>query len=134
MSSSKLTAHSTTVARVLLGLIYLVFGLNFFLHFLPNSAPQGKAASFVTGLFQSDYFFPFMKAVEVVAGLLLILRFYVPLLLVILMPISLNILLFHIFLAPSGIGFSVLIIALQLFLAWQYRDSYKGLFVGKPAF
>jgi len=75
-----------------------------------------------------------MKAVEVVAGLLLILRFYVPLLLVVLMPISLNILLFHIFLAPSGIGLSAVIIALQLFLAWQYRSSYRNLFVGRPAF
>jgi hypothetical protein len=134
MSNSKLATHSTNVARVMLGLIYLVFGLNFFFHFLPNSAPQGKAAGFVTGLFQSEYFFPFMKAVEVVAGLLLILRFYVPLLLVVLMPISLNILLFHIFLAPSGIGLSAVIIALQLFLAWQYRSSYRNLFVGRPAF
>jgi len=134
MSTSNIARRSTTIARVLLGLIYLVFGLNFFLHFLPNQAPTAKAAGFVTGLFQSEYFFPFLKAIEVVAGILLIARYYVPLLLVVLMPISLNILLFHAFLAPSGIPLSVVIVGLQLFLAWQYRDYYKQLIVAKVAY
>jgi hypothetical protein len=134
MSTAKFTTYSANAARITLGLIYLVFGLNFFLHFIPSPPPQGKAASFVGALFQSAYFFPFLKAIEVVAGILLIARLYVPLLLVVLMPISLNILLFHLFLAPSGIFFSVLIIALQLFLAWQYKDYYKQLFIARAAF
>jgi hypothetical protein len=114
-----------------LGLIYFVFGLNYFLHFIPNSGqPEGKAAAFVGGLFQSGYFFPELKLIEVIAGGLLLLGFYTPLVLVILMPITLNILLFHSILEPGSfpIGLSVLMLLLQLFLAWNYRDHFRPLF------
>src|ERR1700712_1089806 len=85
-----------TIARIVLGLIFLVFGLNFFLHFIPaGSPPEGRAAAFAGGLFQSGYLFQLIKVIEVTLGILLLLGKYVPLVLVVLMPISVNIALFH---------------------------------------
>src|SRR4030095_16263948 len=126
--STKIKSVSVQAARILLGLIYFVFGLNFFLHFLPTPPSSGGPAdSFTTGLFQSGYFFPFLKGAGVILGALLLTRTFVPLGVVVLMPISLNIFLFHFFLTDN-VAISVVILALQLFLAWAYRDYYKPLF------
>lgn len=126
--SSKIKYLSVIIARTVLGLIYFIFGLNFFLHFLPTP-PQtgGPAESFTTGLFQAGYFFPFLKGVEVIFGAALLIGAFVPLALVILMPISLNILLFHVFLTDNAI-ISIVIIALHFYLAWALRDYYKPMF------
>ena len=126
--STKIKSATVQGARILLGLIYFVFGLNFFLHFLPTPPSSGgPAESFASGLFQSGYFFPFLKSLEIILGVLLLVGAFVPLALVILMPISLNILLFHVFLTDNA-TIAVVIIALQLYLAWAYRDYYKPLF------
>ena len=129
MSNNQIKKGSTIAARILLGLIYAVFGLNYFLHFIPAPPPQGHAEAFVSGLFQSGYFFPFLKTVEILLGLFLLAGVFMPLTLVLLMPITLNIALFHVFLSPEGIGLTVLILALHFFLAWRYRDYYKQLFI-----
>jgi putative oxidoreductase len=137
MSTSNSTNISIIVTRILLGLIYFVFGLNFFFHFIPSGpAPDGKAAAFLGGLFQSGYIFPFIKIIEVITGALLLFGRYIPLVLVVLMPISINILLFHSVLAPGAgsLTIGVLIIVCQLYLAWVYRDYYKQLFIAKPAY
>jgi len=126
--SVKVKAIVTTVVRSLFGLIYLVFGLNFFLHFIPMPPPPatpGAAESFTGGLFQAAYFFPMLKGIEVLLGGFLLLNFFTPLSLVILAPISINILLFHLFLAPAGIGMSILIVLLHAYLFWAYRKSFK---------
>jgi uncharacterized membrane protein YphA (DoxX/SURF4 family) len=123
-------------ARIALGLIYFVFGLNFFLHFIPGSAqPAGRAAAFLGGLFQSGYFFPLIKVIEVFSGAMLIVGFFTPLILVILMPITLNILLFHTVLAAGGFptGLSIFMMLIHIFLAWSYRGQYRHLFVPRPA-
>ena len=136
MSSSNTTNVSVTVTRILLGLIYFIFGLNFFFHFIPSgAAPDGKAGAFLGGLFQSGYIFPLIKIIEVIAGTLLLFGRYIPLVLVVLMPISINILLFHSILEPGTmpITISLIIIVCQLFLAWVYRDYYKQLFIARPA-
>lgn len=136
MSTSSSNKRVVGAARILLGLIYFVFGLNFFFHFIPGSAqPEGKAAAFLGGLFQSGYFFPMVKIIEVLAGVLLLLGFFTPLLLVILMPITINILLFHTALAPGGFptALSLFMIITHLFLAWSYRDQYRPLFVPRPS-
>jgi putative oxidoreductase len=135
--STKKTIHLPVLAaRILLGLIFFIFGLNFFLHFIPNAAqPEGKAAAFLGGLFQTGYIFQLIKTIEVLAGAFLLLGLYVPLVLVVLMPISLNIFLFHSILEPGGMSVSIssLILLLQFFLAWHYRSYYKQLFIAKPA-
>lgn len=119
---------ATTVVRSFFGLIYLVFGLNFFLHFIPMPPPPatpGVAENFTGGLFQSGYFFPMLKGIEVILGSFLLLNLFTPLSLVILAPISINILLFHAFLAPAGIGMSILIVMLHVYLFWAYRKSFN---------
>lgn len=129
--SLKIKTISTTVTRSLLGLIYLFFGLNFFLHYLPTPPPPaqpGAAESFLGGLFQAGYFFPMVKGLEVLLGGFLLLNFLTPLSLVVLAPISLNILLFHAFLAPDNIAVSILIVVLHVFLFWAYRRNYHSIF------
>lgn len=127
--SIKIKTLSTTVVRSLLGLIYVIFGLNFFLHFIPMPPPPaqpGAAEGFMGGLFQAGYFFPMVKGLEVLLGGFLLLNLFTPLALVILAPISLNILLFHAFLAPDNMAISILIILLQIYLFWAYQNNYRS--------
>ncbi len=132
--SSKIKTIATTVTRSLLGLIYLFFGLNFFLHYLPTPPPPaqpGAAESFLGGLFQAGYFFPMVKGLEVLLGGFLLLNFLTPLSLIVLAPISLNILLFHLFLAPANVSIAILIVVLHVFLFWAYRKNYQSIFDAK---
>lgn len=126
--SIKVKSIVTAIVRSLLGLIYVFFGLNFFLHFLPMPPPPaqpGVAETFMGGLFQAGYFFPMVKGLEVLLGGFLLLNFFTPLSLIILAPISLNIFLFHAFLAPANIGLSIVILVLHIFLFWAYKNSYR---------
>lgn len=116
--------HLPTAARLLLGLVFTVFGLNFFLHFLPTPPPPPRAGAFAGALFASGYLFPLLKTTEVVAGLLLLGGRFVPLALAILAPIVINIVGFHLFLAPSGIALPLVVLALELYLAWTYRAAF----------
>lgn len=121
-----------TIMRIILGLAYFVFGLNGFLNFIPvppNIPPA--AVAFSTALFQTGYFFPFLKGTEVAFGLLLLLGFYVPLSLVVLAPITLNIVLFHFFLAPEGMYLQWVMLGMHLFLGWAYLSSYPGILKAK---
>ena len=132
--STKIKSISAVSARILLGLIYFVFGLNFFLHFLPTPPSSGGVAdAFTGGLFQSGYFFPMLKGIEVLLGALLLIGLFVPLTLVVLMPISINILLFHAFLSPGNTLMGIIIVLIHLYLAWAYRDYYKPLFSRKTS-
>ena len=132
--STKIKSVSVVTARILLGLIYFVFGLNFFLHFLPTPPPHGGVAdAFTGGLFQSGYFFPLLKGLEVVLGAMLLIQYFVPLALVVLAPISINILLFHAFLSPENTIMGIVIVLANFYLAWAYRSYYKPLFVRKTS-
>lgn len=113
--------------RYVLGLAFVVFGLNGFLHFMPMPPMPAEAGAFLGGLAGSGYFFPFLKSVEILCGLGLVLGLFVPLSLVILTPIMVNIILFHAFLAPSGLGLPIILLAMHLFLAWKTKDSYAAL-------
>src|SRR5882672_6222007 len=116
-----------TAARLLLGAIFTVFGLNGFLHFLPAPPPAGLAAVFVGGLGASGYFFPLLKGAEVITGLLLLSNRFVPLALTILAPIVVNIVAFHAFLAPAGLALPLIIVALGVFLAYTERAVFAPL-------
>jgi uncharacterized membrane protein YphA (DoxX/SURF4 family) len=116
----------TIAARVLLGLPLVVFGLNGFLQFLPMPPMEGDAATFMGGLAASGYFFPLLKATEIVAGLALLSGRFVPLALTVLAPIVLHILAFHALVVGSGVGMPLVLAALGLYLAWAYRDSFRG--------
>ncbi|OKS87853.1 hypothetical protein [Mucilaginibacter polytrichastri] len=122
------------ITRSLLGLIYLVFGLNFFFHFIPMKTPPMSAAAtaFQGGLFGSGYFFQFLKVTEVISGLFLLINRFTAFFLIVLFPISLNIFLFHTILAPAGMPMGVGILAVHLFLGYAYFNYYKPMFTAKP--
>ena len=120
------------VARILLGGIFFVFGLNGFLNFIPmpTEMPE-KMMTFTTGLMATGYFFPFLKTTEVICGLLLLSGAFVPLALVVLAPIILNIFFVHLFLAPDGLPMALGIGALEIYLAFfasPYKEIVKQLF------
>lgn len=115
-------------ARLIFGLLWVVFGLNFFFHFLPQPPPPEAGMKFLSGLMANPYFFPLMKVTEIAVGVLLLLNIAVPLALVLIAPISVNILLYHGVLDPAGAGLAVLIFVLNIFLGISYFDSYKPLF------
>jgi uncharacterized membrane protein YphA (DoxX/SURF4 family) len=112
-------------ARILLGLIFFVFGLNFFLHFLPQPPAPPAAAAFAGAMFATGYLFVLVKVVEVASGVLLLSGRFIPLALALLAPIVVNIVFFHAFLAPAGIPLPLVVLALELFLAWSYRSVYR---------
>jgi uncharacterized membrane protein YphA (DoxX/SURF4 family) len=113
-----------SIARVVLGLIFFVFGLNGFLHFLPQPPMSGPPADFAGALFATGYMFPLIKGTEVLAGILLLSNRYVPLALAILAPVVVNIVAFHAFLAPAGLAIPIVVLALELYLARSYRDAF----------
>ncbi|HVV53439.1 MAG TPA: DoxX family protein [Polyangia bacterium] len=113
-----------TSARLFLGLVFTVFGLNFFLHFLPTPPEPPKAMAFAGALFGSGYFFPLLKTIEVAAGVLLLTGLFVPLALAVLAPVIVNIVGFHLFLAPSGLPIPLAVLAAELYLAWTYRAVF----------
>jgi putative oxidoreductase len=115
-------------ARVLLGLIFVVFGLHGFFHFSFIPAPELSEAggSMMGALVATGYFMMIVKAVEVVSGLMILTGRFIPLGLILLAPVSVHILLFHTFLDRAGLGMAIFIVAMQLFLAWAHRDSFSG--------
>ena len=116
-----------TIARVLMALIYLVYGFNFFIHFFHAGLPAGKAGDFEGGLIRSGYFFEYMKAMQIAAAILLFGNRYVPLILVIMFPISLNIFLFHIFLLHTGLVVAIILLLANTILLYAYRNYYVAL-------
>lgn len=117
--------HLPTAARVLLGLTFVVFGLNGFFQFLPQPPMPDSAGAFVGALVASGYFFPMLKSLEVAAGLALLSGRFVPLALTVLAPVVVNIALFHIFLAPAA-PMVVFLLATEIYLAWAYRGSFRA--------
>jgi len=116
----------TVIARSLLGLIFLVFGLNAFLHFIPMPPPQGLAGDFSKALFVSHYFYV-VAVLQIAGGAICLLGRFVPLGLTLLGPVIVNILLFHIFLEPTGLPLAVVVSVLALFLLWANRNAFAGL-------
>ncbi len=117
----------TMVARYLLGLMLLVFGLNKFINFMPALELPPDAATFFGALMDSGYLMYVVGLVEVVVGLLLVVNKYVPLALILYAPITLNIILFHLFLAPAAILFGAIVLILHVFLFYAYRAKYLPL-------
>lgn len=125
---------ATLIARILLGLIFLLFGLNFFFPFIPMAQPKmGEAATaFSGGLFGSGYFFQYMKVLEIVSGFFLLINRLTAFFLLVLLPITTNIFLFHLMLAPYGVPIGTGVIVLNLFLCVAYFKFYKQIFTIAP--
>lgn len=116
-----------TVARYLLGLIFLVFGLNGFLHFIPLPPPPGVAGQFFGALYDSHYLV-FIFLLQLIPALLLLAGRYVPLALTLLGPVIVNILLFHALMAPSGLPLAVVTVVLWLVVFYGTRSAFAGIF------
>jgi hypothetical protein len=110
-----------------MGLAFFVFGLNGFLNFIPRpkeAMPEG-AAAFAGALMKTGYMFQFIAGTQLVVGVMLLLNLFVPLALVLILPVLLNIIAFHLFLQPAGFAPGLILMALELYLAWVYRKAYR---------
>ena len=117
----------TIIARILLGLMFVVFGSNAFLHFIPMpEPPHNLAGDFIKVFFASGYVYV-IGGLQVLGGLLLLIGRFVPLGLTILGPIIVNIMMFHILMAPEGLMMAILVTVVFVFLVWRYRDAFAGL-------
>ena len=117
----------THISRFLLGLIFLVFGLNGFLHFIPMPPPSGVAGQFLGAMFVSKYLL-FVSGLQVISGALLLVDRYVPLALTILGPIIVNILLFHGLMNPAGIGLAIFVTIFWGVVFASVRSAFAGIF------
>ena len=114
------------VIRIPLGLLFVVFGLNGWLHFIPLPPREGRAAEFMGAMISTGYF-NIILVLQVIGGLLLLTGISVPLGLTLLGPVIVNIVMFHLFMDRKGIGLALVIAILLLFLVWQYWTSFAGL-------
>jgi len=120
-------------ARLLLGLICVVFGLNGFLNFLSmGPMPTGLAGQFIGALFLSHYYWA-VAAVQIIGGVVLLVNRFVPLGLVLLGPVIVNILLYHLFLNPAGIGLAIFVTILWFIVFYGHRQYFSGIFAQHTA-
>ena len=119
---------ASIIARYLLGLIFLVFGLNGFLHFIPMPPPKGLAAQFGGAIFVSHYWVVIF-GVQVIGAVLLLVNRFVPLALVLLGPVIVNIFFFHALMAPEGLPLAIVVVVLWVILAVRYKQHFAGIFV-----
>jgi putative oxidoreductase len=118
----------TKSIRILLGVMLVVFGANKFLHFIPMEPPTGSAGDFMNSLGATGYIFPVVGVLEVVIGVMLLLKKWVAFALTLLAPISINILLFHLFLDIPGLTFSLLIVIINSLLIYKHWQQFRTLF------
>ena len=119
----------TLIARLLLGLIFVVLGLNGFLNFLSmGPMPTGLAGQFVGALVLSHYFWV-VAALQLAGGALLLVNRFVPLALVLLGPVIVNIILYHAFLNPTGAPLAIVVVILWLIVFYGHRQYFSGIFV-----
>ena len=121
------------VARILLGLLFLIFGSNGFLNFIPQPPmPDSPAARFGT-LLMTTHYMQFVCAIMVVSAILFLIGRYVPLALVLIGPVIINILLFHVLMAPGSIGAGALAAVLWFIIFFHLRSAFAGIFQAKVA-
>jgi uncharacterized membrane protein YphA (DoxX/SURF4 family) len=124
---------TSIIARYLLGLMFTVFGLNGFLHFIPQPPPANPLALQFLIAVSASHFAAFFFLLQVLGGLLLLLGSFVPLALTLLAAELYNILAFHLTMAPGSIAPALVACVLWTLVFLQYRESFKGIFSAKPA-
>src|SRR5258707_14625312 len=118
---------ASVIARYLAGVIFLVMGLNGFLHFIPLPPPEGVAGQFMGALYVSHYLWVIF-AFQVIAGVLLLINRYVPLAVAVLAPVLVNILTFHALMAPSGLPLAFFVTVPWALIFVDVRPAFAGLF------
>jgi len=121
------------IARYVLGLPLLVFGLNMFFNFIPQpKTPMAEGAAAFTGaLFKSGYIMPMIGATFLLVAVFLVTNRFVPLALALFAPFMVNSILFHVFLERTGLPMSIVFLALELYLAWSYRSAYRSMLTAR---
>jgi hypothetical protein len=117
---------ASSVARYLLGFVFLVFGLNGFFHFIPQPPPTGLALQFFIAV-SASHFMAAVFAIQVIAAVLLLANRYVPLALALLGAVLFNILVFHVTMAPSGLPLALFVTVLWFIVAASVRSAFAGL-------
>jgi uncharacterized membrane protein YphA (DoxX/SURF4 family) len=120
-----------TGARLLFGLGFFIFGLNGFLQFMANPPMTPEAGALLGAFAKTGYFFPMIKVIEIVVGLMLLTNLFVPLALVLISPILVGITTIHLFLNPAGLPMMIILHLLHGFLVFGYKNYYRGLFERK---
>jgi hypothetical protein len=115
------------IARFLLGNVFLAFGLNGFLHFIPMPPPAGVAGQFFGAIFTSG-FWVLIFLLQIIPAVLLLINRYVPLALMVLAPVIVNIFCFHVFMAPGGLPLALIVIILWIVVYLDVRSAFAGLF------
>ena len=123
-----MNAKLSMILRILLGLILVVFGANKFLDFMPHMEMPEAAGNFMGAMMATGYMLKLVGATEVVIGLLLLAKKAVPFALIVLAPVALNMVFFHLFLAPAGIVPTAVVTLLTIVLIYDNWNSYKSLF------
>lgn len=120
------TRFLPAIARILMGLMFFVFGLNGFLNFMPPPPTlPDPVKAFMSALMATGYMMPMICGTQVLTGALLLINRFVPLALALIAPVVVNIMAFHIFLEPSGLVMALVVLALELGLAWAYRGAFR---------
>ena len=120
---------ASVIARCLLGLIFLVFGLNGFLHFIPMPPPKGALAAQFGGAIFASHYWVVVFSIQVIGGVLLLVNRFVVLALMLLGPVIVNIFFFHALMAPEGLPLAIVVVVLWLILAVRYKQYLAGIFV-----
>jgi hypothetical protein len=132
-SKKGITRYLPVLARLLMGLPMLVFGLNGFLNFIPpppTPLPE-KAMAFAGALMNSGYMMQLIGATQLVVGVLLVTNRFVPLALVLFAPFIVNSIAFHLFLEPSGLIMAAIFLGIELYLAWSYRSAFRTMLASR---
>lgn len=125
--------YAAHVVRILLGLMFLVFGLNGFLNFIPQPKEMPQEILNVMGAMMQARYLTVVAGVEVIVAVLLLTNRFVPLALALLAPIVVGILTFHIAMAPATIGPGIVVLAMELYLAWSYRGAFRPMLKARTA-
>ena len=131
LKSAPTRKWAPAIVRVLLGVMFLIFGLNGFLNFIPTPKDiPPDILSVMGGLMKAGYM-TVVSAAEVLAAIMLLTNRFVPLALAFLAPIVVGILTFHLAMARATIGPGIVVLAMELYLAWSYRAAFRPMLMAK---
>jgi uncharacterized membrane protein YphA (DoxX/SURF4 family) len=123
--------YVTAIIRILLGLMFLVFGLNGFLNFMPAPKDMPQEIMNVIGALMKAGYMNMVSGAEVLVAVMLLTNRFVPLALALLAPVVVGIITFHIAIAPATIGPGIVVLVMELYLAWAYRDAFRPMLKAK---